>query len=153
MRILVVVETLTGNTASFGKYVMDNAPGGSSLYFLNPKDILKQGIEDYAKEFDKVIIGCYTWDSGRIPTSTKRFVIQEREKLMKLDSSSLLVFGSGWSIYENFCGAVDGISTILDNKYPTIKFELRFDPKVEVEAVETFNKFMEETFNDKQIQN
>lgn len=89
----------------------------------------------------KVIIGCYTWDTGRIPPQTKQFVIENRDALLQ---RNVLIYGTGWSIYERFCGAVDGISTILDNKFPTIKYELRFDPSVEKEAVQTLKQFMED---------
>lgn len=89
----------------------------------------------------KIIIGCYTWDAGKIPLHTKQFVIENRDELLDRD---VLIYGTGWSIYERFCGAVDGISTILDDKFPTIKYELRFDPSVEKEAIKTLKQFMEE---------
>lgn len=99
-------------------------------------------LEEYLFSFDKVVIGSYTWGMGKIPLPMKQFVIDYRDSLLKFDKENLIVYGSGWSNYEHFCGAVDGISTILDNKYEKIKYELRFDPSIELEAIETITKFL-----------
>ena len=34
------------------------------------------------------------------------------------------------------------MNIILDEKFPKIKFELRFDPELESEAIEIFEKFI-----------
>ena len=138
--IHIIAESLTGNTYSFIDYIKKEYPE-QEFQVISPREINKGNIFPSLLEGDKVIIGCYTWDMGKIPIQTKKFVIENRDVLLR---QKVLIYGTGWSIYEHFCGAVDGLSTILDHKFPTIKYELRFDPSVEKEAVQTLKQFMEE---------
>lgn len=136
MKILAIIESLTGNTVSFLDYLKEEYKETVFVDVIHPRD----GLGNKAfKDYDKVIIGCYTWDSGRIPIKTKKFVIKHREELL---NSDVLIYGTGWSMYQNFCGAVNGLSIILDHKFPTIKYELRFDKDLEVEAIETLKNFI-----------
>lgn len=138
--LLIIAESLSGNTNSFVERVQEEYLGWH-IYVATPHEIdypiLYQG-------WDKVMIGCYTWSNGKIPRETKGMVIEFRDFFLSQD---LLIFGSGWSVYQNYCGAVDGLSIILDHKFPTIKFELMYDADVEVEAEETLKLFMGETAN------
>lgn len=138
MKILTIVESLTGNTMSFVEYIKENYGDKVSIHVITPKTPIT---DINWSEYDKVMLGCYTWDMGKIPKRTKKFTIENRDILLEQD---LLIFGSGWTMYENFCGAVDGLSIILDNKFPTIKFELRFDSSLETEAITTLEKFIGE---------
>lgn len=138
IKILAIVESLTGNTMSFIEYIKENYGEQVSIHVITPKTPIND--IDWS-EYDKVMLGCYTWDMGRIPKRTKLFTIENREILLEQD---LLIFGSGWTMYEDYCGAVDGLSIILDHKFPTIKFELRFDSSLETEAITTLEKFIGE---------
>lgn len=135
MNLLAIVDTMTGNTMSFAKYAMDTYPN-VSIDIIDPFTVID---EDDWNKYDKIMIGCYTWDFGKIPSNTKEFIIENRDVLLTKD---VLLFGSGWSIYETYCKAVDSMNIILENKFPTVKFELRFDKEVEVEAVETLKNFI-----------
>lgn len=134
--LLVIAESLSGNTNSFVERVQEEYSGWH-IHVATPYEI------DYpilCQGWDKIMIGCYTWSNGKIPRETKAMVIEFRNFFL---GEEVLIFGSGWSIYQNYCGAVDGISTILDNKFPTVKFELMYDAEVEVEAEETLKQYME----------
>lgn len=134
MKILAIVESLTGNTISFLDCLKEIH--GDIFDIKSPKD---SNIASRLEDYDKIIIGCYTWSHGKIPINTKRFVINNRDVLLSKD---ILIFGSGWSVYENFCGAVDNIGIILDERFEKIKFELRFDPKIEFEALTQFESYL-----------
>lgn len=136
MKILAIVESLTGNTMSFIEYIEETYGDKVSIDVFDPYTHLT---EERVKEYDKIMLGCYTWGMGRMPIEMKEFIIAYRDILLEQD---VLLFGSGWTVYETYCWAVDGMNIILDEKFPTIKFELRFDPKLESEAIETFEKFI-----------
>lgn len=134
MKVLVIVESLTGNTISFLDHLKEIH--GDIFEIMSPKDPFAAfQIEKY----DKIMIGCYTWSDGKIPKKTKKFVIENRDILLSKD---VLIFGSGWTVYEHFCRAVDNVNIILDNKFPKIKFELRFDPKIEFETLNEFKNYL-----------
>lgn len=140
-KILIVVQSLSGNTFSFVEYAKENFPS-HEYTIVEPRALLRDAsVIGSFENFDKIMIGAYTWDMGKIPAHMKRWLIENREQLMEQDC---LIFGSGWSIYETYCKAVESMNFILDNRFKMTPFELRFDPSVEVEAVKTLEDWMEE---------
>lgn len=140
MKILAIVESLTGNTMSFIEYAEEVYGDKISIDKANPYTHIT---EEKMKEYDKVMLGCYTWGMGKMPIEMKEFIIDYRDVLLKQD---ILLFGSGWTVYESYCLAVDGMNIILEGKFPTVKFELRFDEELEVEAIETLKEFIGDDF-------
>lgn len=136
MKILAIVETLTGNTMSFIEYTEEIYGDNVSIDVVDPFSFNLANFDGY----DKVMIGCYTWDLGKIPIEIKEFIIEYRDDLLEQD---VLLFGSGWSIYETFCWAVDSMNIILNEQFPKVKFELRFDRNLEEEAIKTLKEFIE----------
>lgn len=136
MKILAIVESLTGNTMSFVEYIREVYGDKISIEVIDSYTVISD--EEWA-DYDKIMIGCYTWDFGRMPIDVKDFIIDNRDMLLKQD---VLLFGSGWSVYETYCMAVDGMYIILDEKFPRVKFELRFDEDLETEAIETLKKYL-----------
>lgn len=122
MRVLVVYESMSGNTYSFVNRV-------SRLYncdIATPRNIHEYNLDDY----NKILIGSPTYANGKMLPKIKNWVIDNRETLMTKD---VLAFGSGITIYPHFCKAVDSISLILDDKVKEkIKFELTYNPSYEV---------------------
>lgn len=135
MKILAIVESLTGNTMSFVQYMQEEYGDNIEVKVVSPKEDLSGVLPLY----EKVMIGSYTWSHGKIPKKTKNFIIENRDFLLEKD---VLIFGSGWTTYENFCGAVDGMSIILDEKFEKVKFELRFDPEIEKEAILSLKRYL-----------
>lgn len=128
---------MTGNTLSFVELLRREYPDLEiDLVGLSN---LRRFEADPSKEYDKVFLGTYTWDMGKIPAQIKKCTIKNRDWLLEQD---LLIFGSGWTVYETYCQAVDSLNIILDNRFPTIKFELNLvegTPEYE----ETKNKLKE----------
>lgn len=134
--LLIIAESLSGNTNSFVERVQEQYPE----WYIHVTTPFIVDASMFKLDWDKIMIGCYTWANGKIPKETKAMVIEFRDFLL---AENVLIFGSGWSIYQHYCGAVDGISTILDHKFPTIKFELMYDADVEIEAEQTLKQYME----------
>lgn len=135
-KVLVVFQTRSGNTRTFVDYILSSFPDSWIDVRLVSEEI--ENIESY----DKIIIGTYTWANGKIPVAIKKFVIENREILM---GKQVLLFGSGITIYKNFCGALDSIAIILGNQnLPKIKFELTFIPEEHEENIELLEKFIQE---------
>lgn len=138
-KVLVVFQTRSGNTRTFVDYILSSFPDSWIDVKLVSEEI--ENIESY----DKIIIGTYTWANGKIPAAIKKFVIENREILM---GKQVLLFGSGITIYKNFCGALDSIAIILGNQnLPKIKFELTFIPEEHEENIELLEKFIQEWYN------
>lgn len=135
MRILAIVESMTQNTMSFVDYAEQTYP---QVEFTRRLPKVELTIEELSS-YDKIMLGSYTWGAGKIPKRMKEFIIENRDALLTQD---ILIFGSGWSVYSTYCWAVDSMNVILDEKYPKVKFELRFDKDVEYEAVEELKKFI-----------
>lgn len=142
MKILILYESLTGNTRSFVDYLLDRL-GWTPDVKIDVVTFSEFAKEDHLKnlsKYDIIFLGTYTWGSGKIPTRVKRIIIQEREELM---STKVFLFGSGITIYANFCGALDGISTILDKEdIPKIKYELTFLPEENLEGIKVLDGFL-----------
>lgn len=132
--LLIIVESLSGNTLTFVDRIKTLYVGWQ-IKVIAPHE-LEYNI--LLLSWDKVMVGCYTWSNGKIPRETKEVVIEFRDWLMAQD---LLIFGSGWSIYQNYCGAVDGLGIIL-NCNNKVKFELTYDADVEEEAEQILKLFM-----------
>lgn len=110
---------------------------------ISPKEFLKG---EYHKEtWDSVMIGCYTWDEGKIPIKTKRAVIEHR---FWLSEQNLFIFGTGWTLYATFCKAVDSLQIIVGREVPHIKYELNYNMRQNRECDIIVQNFM--TKGDKQ---
>lgn len=112
---LLVFTSMTGNTKTFVDFIQRNISVDVSDTSIN---ITSQG---------KLIIGTYTWAGGKIPLELKDFLIRNKDQFK---GKEIFIFGSGYSIYPKFCGAVDGVSKIVSDCggiiVGTFKFEQRF---------------------------
>jgi flavodoxin I len=112
---LLVYTSMTGNTRTFVDFIRRNISVDVSDTSVN---ITSQG---------KLIIGTYTWAGGKIPLELKDFLIRNKDQFK---DKEVFIFGSGYSIYPKFCGAVDGVSKIVLDCggiiKGTFKFEQRF---------------------------
>ena len=121
MKILMVGFSKTGNTYMFMDY-LKQFNNNIKTYKFNIKDEVNFDVSNY----DLIIVGTNTWGDGKIPPNCKRFIIDNALKYKK----DWIIFGTGNSIFANFCGAVDGICKILkdtdNNILHTFKYEQRF---------------------------
>jgi flavodoxin I len=114
---ILIYCSKTGNTKTFVEYI------------ANKVDIwVADGFNVDITNYDKIILGSYTWGNGKIPTEMKDFLIKNKDNFK---GKRVYVFGSGYSIYPKFCGAVDGIIKIMTDCDADVqwcfKFEKRFN--------------------------
>lgn len=121
MKILMVGFSKTGNTYMFMDY-LKQFNSNIEEYRFN----IKEDVDIDISPYDLIIVGTNTWGDGKIPLNCKKFIIDNAIKYNK----NWIVFGTGNSIFANFCGAVDGICKILkdtdNNILYTFKYEQRF---------------------------
>lgn len=116
---LLMLASNTGNTESFVYLLEDNSTREIEICknFRTP-----------LKDYKKIAIGCYTWGNGKIPRRMKNYLMNNYKDLKDKD---VFIFGSGNSIYPNFCNAVNSISKICEDSgalvHGTLKFEQQFN--------------------------
>lgn len=120
MEPLLVYYSRTGNTTTFADFLKNKIKLKSVEIRNNPHLIIGN--------YEKIILGCPTYNHGKIPTKFKLFLINNRDNFK---DKEVIIFGSGLSIYPNFCSAVDGIEKIVSDcgakVTKTFKFEQRFN--------------------------
>lgn len=113
----------TGNTFTFIDYITKNISNNVDTIKVNYKDAPSVDLSDY----DLIIIGSSTWGDGKIPKNCKEFIISHATKYNK----KWIVFGTGNSLFVNYCTAVDSIKKILEDTGNTVletfKYEQRFN--------------------------
>lgn len=134
MSILLSVASLTGNTKTIIDFIKENCTD----------DIVV--CEDFSvspEEYDKIILGSYSWGNGKIPRRMKKYLIDNQQYFK---DKNVFIYGSGNSIYPRFCGAADGIEKIVSdcgaNIIGKFKYEQRFnkDDFSEEELTEVINQ-------------
>jgi flavodoxin I len=111
---LLVYVSKTGNTRTFADYL-------SSKLSLH--------IDDFDADitnYDKIILGAYTWGNGKIPKDIKEFVIKNKDNFK---GKKVYIFGSGYSIYPRFCGAVDGLAKIVTDCGADVQWKFKFEKR------------------------
>lgn len=140
-KALVLYTSKTGNTESFVDFLEDNYSLEAEMDAVLFQSLNITGQKLDLNSYDNIILGCYTWGGGIIPKYFKDYIIENREVLQ---DKNILLFGSGITIYKNFCGALDNIEIILDKQLPKIKFEITFEPNENQENIQTLERYIRE---------
>ena len=139
MKILMVGFSKTGNTYMFMDY-LKQFNNDIEEYRFN----IREDVDIDISSYDLIIVGTNTWGDGKIPSNCKEFIINNAIKYKK----DWIVFGTGNSIFANFCGAVDGVNKILNdtgnNVLYTFKYEQRFiEEDLDCDDKEKINKIVD----------
>ena len=129
----------TGNTYMFMDY-LKQFNNDIEEYRFN----IREDVDIDISSYDLIIVGTNTWGDGKIPSNCKEFIINNAIKYKK----DWIVFGTGNSIFANFCGAVDGVNKILNdtgnNVLYTFKYEQRFiEEDLDCDDKEKINKIVD----------
>lgn len=122
MKMAIVYSSVTGNTEELAELLRSRFTSiASDIFYCRVNDFQMEEIS----RLDGLIIGTYTWGDGEIPIEMLPLVQElSRTKRRQLVTG---IFGTGDSFYPKYCGAVDNISTILNqttNLADTLKIEL-----------------------------
>lgn len=148
-KVIVVYASSTGNTKDIAKLICKGLerPGIELTIRQLPK-ASPQELEDY----DGIILGSYSYGEGDLADEFLSFY----DKMTSLDLNGKIaaVFGSGDTSYDNFCGAVDILSTRLtDLGAILIQDELKIelspdDEQICIDFGREFAESIEEVFQE-----
>src|SRR5690625_6608179 len=118
MKILIVYLSYSGNTEEIAQYIEGR---------LNEQDIetnlyeIGYGQLPDIEQYDKILIGTFTWDHGSTPDEMKDFILEVGYK-----PSNIAVFGSGDTQFggdDLFCRAVDKLVKFYNSRWSGLKIE------------------------------
>ena len=139
-KVLILYTSKSGNTESFVDWFEDTF---SSQLDIDSENLYRNKKLINFEQYDKIILGTYTWNDGKIPVEMKKVLIEKREVLQERTE---FLFGSGITIYPFFCGALDGAQIILGQNYPLFKFELTFIPSEHLKEIEQIKEIIKNDF-------
>ena len=123
MKVAVVYSSITGNTLELSTMIYQ-------LLQEKVTDVEMYPVQHFETsnlaQFDRLIIGTYTWGDGIIPSEMEP--LYEAIENNNLKHVVTGVFGTGDRFYPNFCGAVDQFRDMLfvqTDLAVTLKVELK----------------------------
>ncbi|MNT28055.1 Flavodoxin [compost metagenome] len=123
--------SLSGNTKAI---VEHSNTEGYDVYNLASVPLEEVDFEKY----DTILIGSSTIGDGY----PHRIFVKLRDKLIAMDNKRIGLFGSGNSIYEKYCAALDVLAQLLKRKNNII-FIYRFESYPTAKAFEEFQSLLD----------
>jgi len=129
---------MTGNTEEIANILSEELEGFDvQLFQMYNMDASK------ITDFDGILLGSYTWGDGELPDEAQDFY----DQMDDLDLSGKIVgcFGSGDTVYDQFCVAVDQLQEKAKERGATVveeglKIELAPDDDQKIEMIRSFAK-------------
>ncbi|MGO4887619.1 flavodoxin [Anaerobacillus sp. MEB173] len=113
--VLMVYASMTGNTEQMADLIEEGLKSeGIELDRYEVSDI----DADRLNEYDSFILGAYTWGEGELPDEFLDFY--DDMAGIDLSDKHCAVFGSGSTSYEVYCGAVDLLESMIEEKGGTL---------------------------------
>lgn len=112
-------------------YIAKNVSSKIDIIKVNYKDVPSVDLSDY----DLIIIGSSTWGDGKIPKNCKEFIISHAKKYNK----KWIVFGTGNSLFVNYCTAVDSIKKILEDTGNTVLETFKYEQRFNLDKLEDYD--------------
>ncbi|MHA6258802.1 flavodoxin [Sporosarcina sp. CAU 1771] len=115
---LIAYASWSGNTQEVAEIIEETLVGKGVDVHLYRIGI---GVVPNPREFDAVLIGSFTWDSGSTPNEVKDFVADVGYK-----PDNVYVFGTGDTQFggdELFCGAAVKLARFYQSKLDPLKIE------------------------------
>jgi flavodoxin I len=131
--MIMVYASMTGNTEEMANAIAEGIreSGGD----LEIKDIFDNPSASMLEKYDGILLGAYTWGDGDLPDEFLDFY----DELDQIDLSGkkAVIFGSGDTLYDQFCGAVDILIDKLKERGAEIVLEgLKVDTNPAPEDIE-----------------
>ncbi|MBE6184775.1 flavodoxin [Heyndrickxia ginsengihumi] len=138
MKMFIGYISMSGNTEDIATILKDVLlENGCEVKMDYLDDIEIETILDY----DCVFIGSYTWGDGDLPYEAED--VYEEMNALNLKGVHAACFGSGDTIYPEFCGAVDIFAETLEKRggevfKERLKIELTPDSDEEINECKQF---------------
>ncbi|WP_416148429.1 flavodoxin [Salipaludibacillus sp. HK11] len=101
-KVLLVYASMSGNTEEMADFIEKGLlKAGMEVNKQEVVDIDASEMEDYSH----IMLGAFTWGDGDLPDEFLDF--HEDMEEMDLSDKFFAIFGSGDTMYEIYCGAVD----------------------------------------------
>ncbi|WP_243387282.1 flavodoxin [Bacillus kexueae] len=140
-KILLIYTSMSGNTESIAQEIVNGIKRtGEEVEVLELFEVESLSL---LSEYDGILLGAYTWGDGELPDEFIGFY----EELNDLDLRGKVcaTFGSGDTMYPQFCAAVDLLEMKLRDRGATIVqqgLKIEFSP--EGEEIEVCRMFGEQ---------
>lgn len=117
-KVLLVYASMSGNTEAIADLVEAGLKDeGVTVDCKEVVDADASSMTDY----DGVILGAYTWGEGELPDEFLDFY--DDMAGTDLSGKKCAVFGSGSTAYDVFCGAVDLLESMIEEKGGSLVLE------------------------------
>lgn len=132
----IIYTSMTGNTEEIAELLAEKLT--SIQVVMIEMDEMKA--EDFG-QYDGFLFGTYTDGDGELPFDTEIFVDMLEETELKGKTGGC--FGSGDSIYNDFCGAVDQLQElIIEKKMAAVASPLKIELSPEENDSDEINRFI-----------
>lgn len=143
--VLLVYASMSGNTEAIADLIEEGLQEENMN--VTKLDVVDCD-PDQLNAFDSIILGAYTWGDGELPDE----FLDLYDEMAGLDftNKQFAVFGSGDTAYDIFCGAVDLLEAMIDERngqivQPGLKIEL--GPDGEEETCKDFGRKFAQAVN------
>ncbi|QFT88018.1 Flavodoxin [Bacillus sp. THAF10] len=139
MKIGIYYASMSGNTEAIADSIKEKLENYSCELVL--EDVHSLDSAEGLLNYDVTFIGMYTWGDGEYPDECLDIVDELEE--MDLNGHSFAIFGSGDTSYPDFCGALDLLLELIENRGGTVinsPLKIEFNPEPEDE--EEISKFV-----------
>ncbi|KUP09275.1 flavodoxin [Bacillus coahuilensis m2-6] len=139
--VAIVYASMSGNTEAIADIILEKLK--SHPIQADLLEIVDLDSATELQEYDMVFLGLYTWGDGEYPDESLDLV-EELEEL-NLSSKAFALFGSGDHSYPHFCGAVDMLEELIENRGGVLAAK---SLKIELSPNESDEKRIEDFVNE-----
>ncbi|RBP96722.1 flavodoxin I [Cytobacillus firmus] len=141
MKIGVFYASMSGNTEAIADLISGELKNQN--HNVDLEDFMSVQSASELLNYELTFIGLYTWGDGDYPDECLD-MIEEIEQL-DLENHPFAIFGSGDTSYPEFCGALDHLQRLIEERGGTVvgkPLRIEFNPEPEDE--EEIKKFVSE---------
>ena len=137
--MIVIYHSFSGNTKDLAELISTQL-GSIPLYRINK---YTDEVLPNLSQFDKIILGTFTWGQGEIPNEVRKFV---KEHQQYFQEKEVYLFGTGDTQFggdELFCSAVDVLNRIIKSPIEPLKIEQHYQGSQEQMVIDWCNRIKE----------
>lgn len=137
--MIVIYHSFSGNTKDLAELISTQL-GSIPLYRINK---YTEEVLPNLSQFDKIILGTFTWGQGEIPSEVRKFV---KENQQHFQQKEVYLFGTGDTQFggdELFCSAVDVLNRIIKSPIKPLKIEQHYQGSQKQLVIDWCNRIKE----------
>ena len=137
--MIVIYHSFSGNTKDLAELISTQL-GSIPLYRINK---YTDEVLPNLSQFDKIILGTFTWGQGEIPSEVRKFV---KENQQHFQQKEVYLFGTGDTQFggdELFCSAVEVLNRIIKSPIEPLKIEQHYQGSQKQLVIDWCNRIKE----------